>query len=167
MNVQQVMLPYQGKEDERVLRSMKYTPKKYMSSDQSIQIVYTGTKFGSNFNIKDKTTFDNQYNIVYRASCPNQNCDATYIGETGCRIQERLKNHSGRDHHSHLFKHSLATTNEILTNVDYEILSSSHRHTFNRKIAEALLIKKYQPSLNTQKNSVPLQLFLVAKELIS
>ena len=29
-----------------------------------------------------------------------------YLGETGCRIIERTADHSGKDQHSHLFKHA-------------------------------------------------------------
>ena len=42
---------------------------------------------------------------------------------------------------------------------DFEILSKAHRHSYNRKITEALFIKKFKPTLNTQEKSFPLKLF--------
>jgi len=51
----------------------------------------------------------------YEISCPY--CDQKYIGETGRRIVERVKDHVGRDHKSHMGKHALETgLNEITMN---------------------------------------------------
>ena len=38
--------------------------------------------------------------------CPDPTCKSTYIGETARRLEERVKDHTGRDHNSHLLKHS-------------------------------------------------------------
>ena len=53
-----------------------------------------------------------QHDLVYHAKCPSQLCDKYYVGESGRRIAERIKDHNGRDHKSHILKHSLETEHE-------------------------------------------------------
>ena len=37
-------------------------------------------------------------------------CRDNYVGETGCRIVERIKHHSGRDDASHMVKNNIETS---------------------------------------------------------
>ena len=93
-------------------------------------------------------------------SCPEESCDCSYIGEVGRRISERVIDHSGRDNKSHLVKHSLEMSHQSLDIEHYRILRKGFRNNvFKRKISEALFIKDYQPTLNIQEKSVPLELF--------
>ena len=41
----------------------------------------------------------------------------------------------------------------------YTYIATGHKHTYTRKIAEALYRKRDKPSLNVQTMSVPLKLF--------
>ena len=50
--------------------------------------VYTGTKLGSNFQIKHKTKFDHTHDLVYYVKCPA--CQEDYMGEIGRRLHERI-----------------------------------------------------------------------------
>ena len=45
------------------------------------KIVYTGTKLGFNFQIKDKTKFYHKHDLVYYVKCPE--CQEDYIREIG------------------------------------------------------------------------------------
>ena len=45
--------------------------------------------------------------------CPDPDCNSTYIGETARRIEERHKDHTGRDRNSHIYKHSIETGHTI------------------------------------------------------
>ena len=155
-----LILPYQGKQGDTVMKSLKNTLKRCTQQNETFKVVYTGTKLGSCFNLKDKTKREHQQNVVYRASCPNENCQETYIGETQRRISERVKDHQGRDHNSNIHTHALGKSHETINMNNIEILSTAHRHNYNRKITEALLIKKLKPSLNTQEKSIPLKLFI-------
>ena len=81
-------------------------------------------------------------------------------GETGGRLIERVKGHSGKDLKSHLFKHSVETNHKMVTLDDFKITGKGcKRSKFRRKLNESLHIKEKRSSLNTQEVSVPLKLF--------
>ena len=82
---------------------------------------------------------------MYHAKCPSELCDENDIGESGRRIAERVKNHNGTDHKSHILKHSLETGHEHVKSSDFSI--------------ESLLIKQLRPTLNIHDISVLLNLF--------
>ena len=42
-----------------------------------------------------------------KVTCSPENCNENYIGESARRLDERMKDHNGRDRNSHLFKHSV------------------------------------------------------------
>ena len=70
------------------------------------------------FNLKDTI----EHNTVHEIQCPN--CDHSYIGETGRRVQERLKDHAGRDKNSHILKD---WTQRDKTIDDLKIVNNSYR----------------------------------------
>ena len=100
-----ITLPYKGQQDEKVLQSFKTTLRRSLPNTIKTKVVYTGTKLGSNFQIKDKTKFDHKHDLVYNTKCPE--CQEDYIGEIGRRLHERICDHSGKDGKSHMLKHSL------------------------------------------------------------
>ena len=104
------------------------------------QVVYTGKKLSTCFNVKDQSKFEHRHDVVYYADCPNEKCRENYIGESGRRISEIIKVHNGRDLKSHILRHSV---------------ESEHANV----ISESLLIKEKRPTLNTHHKSVPLKLF--------
>ena len=64
-----------------------------------------------------------------------------YIGETACRVNERIVDHTGTDTNSHLLKHSIESGHKPLEAVDYKIISMGYRkNTMIRKLSEALFI---------------------------
>ena len=60
----------------------------------------------SKFNIKDEISKKHKHDLIYKAQCPDLNCDETYIGGIGRRFSERIIDHSGRDDQSHLYLHA-------------------------------------------------------------
>ena len=66
-------------------------------------IVYIGCKWSCKFNVKDKTPFEEQQDLLYRAVCATNNCIEDYVGETARGIVERATDQNGRDQHSHAF----------------------------------------------------------------
>ena len=113
------------------------------------KIIYTGRKLASKFNIKDKISKEHKHDLIFKAQCPDLNCDATYMGEIGRRFAERIIDHSGGDDNCENVK------------IDhFEILSNGYKNNkFKRKLAEALHIKHERPILNVQEQSVSLKLF--------
>ena len=155
-----LMLPYKGKVGETTLKSLRNTLKSVIPANNTCKIIYTGTKLASKFNIKDKISKEHKHDLIYKAQCPDLNCDETYIGEIGRRFSERIIDHSGRDDKSHLYEHAEKTGHENVNIDHFEILSNGYKNNkFKRKLAEALHIKHERPTLNVQEQSVPLKLF--------
>ena len=110
--------------------------------------------------MKDKTKFEHNHDIVYHGICPETDCSENYIGETARRISERVKDHRGKDVHSHLFKHTVESGHKVLDVTNYSIIGKGYGNNIKkRKIAEALLIKEIKPTLNRQDQSIALRLF--------
>ena len=124
-------------------------------------IAYTGTKLSSQLrNIKNPTPFEEQHDIVYQSFCSAENGNENYIGESGRWLDERMRDHNGRNRNSHLFKHSVESKHDPVLENDFRIIRKGYRsNTSRRKIAEALFIKNMKLSLNIQDTSVKLELF--------
>ena len=106
-------------------------------NNMETKLVYTGTKLGSNFQIKDKTKFDHKHDLVYYVKCPE--CQEDYIGEIGRRLHERICDHSGKDSKSHMLKHSLENNHKQVSFEDFRILRNGYTNSkIKRKISEAL-----------------------------
>ena len=112
-------------------------------------VTYTGQKLSTKLQIKDKTKDQHKHDLAYYSKCPEPTCNEDYLRETGKRIIERSADHCGKDKQSHLLRHTLNNNHKT---VDLKIIDSSCcNNRFKRKISEALYIKQYKPSLNTQE----------------
>ena len=141
------------------MKSLRNSLKKIIPANNSCKIILKSTQLGSKFNIKDKINKKHKHDLVYKATCPNENCNETYVGEVGRRFAERIIDHHGRDKRSHLLEHAKNTGHENVNLDDFKILSSGFRNNkFKRKLAEALCIKNLKPTLNKQDQSVPIKL---------
>ena len=69
---------------------------KHLKNDIKVIILYQGTKLSSTFQVKDQTKFEHRNGVVYCCSCPENDCDDFYIGETNRRISERIIDHNKR-----------------------------------------------------------------------
>ena len=155
-----LILPYKGRDGDRAPKNINKEINKCLPENKKAQIVYTGTKLSSKFSIKDKTKKEHQHDLIYSVKCPDDTCNVSYNGEIGRRLAERVKDHSGRDKDSHMYKHSVEQEHPTVKLSDFTILSQGYKlRKFKRKISEALFIKENRPSLNKQEKSVPLKLF--------
>ena len=91
------------------------------------------------FNLKDEVQAKHQHNVVYEVTCPD--CDDVYIGETRRRLQERLKDHCGRDENSHVFRHSFNNKHGEITMENVKIINKNYNNYYKRKVSEAIFIK--------------------------
>ena len=107
--IHRLMLPYQGDKGSNLLKLMKRYVSKLLPEHTKSEITFTGKKPNSCFSIKDKTKFKHQHDLVYCVKCTEPSCRDNYVGETGRRITERIKDHSGRVHASHVVKHDIET----------------------------------------------------------
>ena len=64
---------------------------KLLPETVNTQIIYTRRKLSTCFQIKDKSKFDQQHDLVYNAKCPSELCDENYVSQSGRRITERVK----------------------------------------------------------------------------
>ena len=155
-----LMLPYKGKIGETTLKSLRNILKSVKPANNMCKIIYTRTKFASKFNIKDKISKEHKHDLIYKAQCPDLNCDEIYIVEVGRRFSERIFDHSGRDDKSNLFEHAEKTGYENINIDHFKILSNGFKNNkFKRKLADELHIKHERPTLNVQEQSVTLKLF--------
>ena len=123
-------------------------------------VVLTGSKLSSKFQVKDRTLFSHNHDIIYTCNCPENGCPDKYIGEAAKRISEKVLEHTGKDINSHLYKYSIKTGHQTLQISNYQIIGNGYGNNWNkRKIAEALLIKELNPTLNKQDKSIPFKLF--------
>ena len=139
---------------------MNNSLKRILPDNVKTRVTYTGQKLGTKFQNKDKTKDQHKHDLVYYSKCPEPICNQDYLGKTGRRIIERSAYHCGKDKQSHLLRHALNNNHKTVDLKDFKIIDSSyHNNRFKRKISEALYIKQYKPSLNTQEQSVQLKLF--------
>ena len=100
---------------------------------------HISSKLSCKFNVKDKTPFEEQHDLLYRAVCATNNCTEDYAGETARSIIENAKDHNGRNQHSHLVKHAIENNHLPVLKGDFTILDSGYRNnTRKRKIAAGL-----------------------------
>ena len=111
-------------------------------------MTYQSKMLSTKFNVKDKTEFYHQSNLVYYVKCPNQTFSEDYIGETDRRIKERMIDHNKRDKNSHILKHSREEGHTHVWDKNFKVLGNSYRSSLKRKISEALFIKQLKLSLN-------------------
>ena len=155
-----LVIPYNGDKGSNTIKALQKDLDRILPNNVNAKIVYTATKLGNKIFIKDQTRFEHNHDVIYSAQCPSPQCNENYIGEVGRRVIERIKDHSGRDRNSHLVKHCIESGHEPITDKDFKIIGRGFRsNSRKRKIAEALLIKRNHPTLNTQEKSVPIKLF--------
>ena len=77
-NVKQhkIILPYKGKKaTEHTLRNVKLQITKLLPEQEEVALVFTGTKLGTKFNIKDKTSKEHQHDLTWSVVCPDLYCN--------------------------------------------------------------------------------------------
>ena len=132
---------------------------KSLPTEVKTAVTYQSKKLGSKFQLKDKTRFNHQNNLVYYSKCPSKTCNKDYVGETDRRVEEGIVDHNKRDKNSHLLKHSRGKNHQHVWGNDFKVLGNNYHSNFKRKISEALFIKQLKPSLNVKEKSIQLQLY--------
>ena len=106
-------------------------------------------------NPKDKISSQLKQNIVYKCSCPQENCNISYIGESSRCLENRIKEHS-----SHVTSavdlHSVSNSHPIAHISHFKIIDQDNKQ-FTREAREAIHIRINDPALNctTEKMSIP------------
>ena len=154
---QTLILPYAGEKGCSIVRSPEKQLKRSLPNNMKPNIIFTGTKHSSNFNVKDPVQFTKKHEVIYRSVCATESCNEDYVGECARRLYECVKDHNDRNHSSHLVKHLGETGHLPVDTANFEVIGSEYRNnTSHGKIGEALLVKKPKPTLNIQEKLVPL-----------
>ena len=154
----QLNLPYSEKQGNKLITKMRKYIRKTLSENVQTIVAYQSKKLPTKFNVKDKTEFYHRSNLIYYGKWPNQPYTEDYIGETDCRIKERITDHNKLDKNSHILKHSREEGHTHVWDKYFKVLGNNYRSAFKRKIIEALLIKQLKPSLNVTEKSIRVNL---------
>ena len=152
-------VPFRGQKGEALLKKLNNNLKRSLP-ETKYRIVHTGTKLSKYFSLKDKTKKEHMSNFIYRHKCKNKKCKDDYCGETSRRRTKRTGEHSGKDKKSHIFLHSSSTKHPRAKDDDFEVLATNYPDRRKRKLAEAMFIRDLKPTLNKQKDSFRLALFV-------
>ena len=125
---------------------------KLLAETVNKQIGYTGRKRSTCFQIKDKRKFYHQHYLVYDAKCSSELCEKKYIRGFGRRISERVKERNGRDHKSHILKHSLEIGHEHEKSSDFLINSKNFNGNKTKKFLSCYLSNNYVQQLTSMMN---------------
>ena len=118
-----LILPYAGKKCCSIVRSLEKQLRQSLPNNVKPNIVFIGTKLSSNFNVKDPVPFTEKHDVIYRPVCATESCNDDYVGECA-RLHERVKDHNGRDHSSHLVRHAGVTGHLRVDTVNFEVIGS-------------------------------------------
>ena len=86
-----LVLPYKGSDAMHIIISIWKKVNCALPDDAEVIVSYTGKKLGTCFNVKDKTVFNHEHDILYYAKCPEESCPHDYVRELGRRVLERVK----------------------------------------------------------------------------
>ena len=112
----------------KIFRNITKEVNKILPNKHKATLVYTGTKLGTKFNIKNIIKKEHKHDLVYSVKFPEEACRETYNGETG-RLVERNNKHRRKDKNSHLHQLSLNLNHTIVTLDNFTILNSWYKHS--------------------------------------
>ena len=69
-----------------IVRSLDKKLKWSLLNNVKPNIVFTGTKLSSNFNVKDPVPFTKKHDITYWSVCATESCNEDYVGECARRL---------------------------------------------------------------------------------
>ena len=91
----QATLSYAGEKGEQVTKETNKHIKRLKRHKFDTRLSYKAKCLASRFQLKDHVKEKHVHNVVYEIECPD--CESLYIGESGRRLEERFKDHNGRD----------------------------------------------------------------------
>jgi hypothetical protein len=140
-------IPFVGRPSSKLQRRIQDTLE---TDDLQVKTAFSTTKVGEYFNLKSRCSRLFAANVVYRFTC-SRDSSITYIGETTRQLFERITDHRGKDGKSAVLGHLQECTHcQDSTNISTAFDILQRCSPSNIGSAEAILISKYCPSLNTQ-----------------
>ena len=91
-------------------------------NNTKIEITFKSTKLNNCFNAKDKIDLEDNHGLICDTKYPEPTCIDDYVAENARRIIERIKDHNGKGHISHVLKCSIEKSHENVNTVDFIII---------------------------------------------
>ena len=88
INKYYLLVPYQGEKGFTIMKKLSKELRRTLPGNIKMEVTYTGTKLGSQFNIKYPIPKRHNHDIVYHTVCPQDNCNDDYIGEGARSLEE-------------------------------------------------------------------------------
>ena len=85
-----LLLPYQREKGLHLIKLLKRNLKSLLHSTVKANIGFTGKTLSTCFQIKHQTKFEHKHDIIYLATCPEDNYSENYIRESRRRISKRI-----------------------------------------------------------------------------
>ena len=102
------------------------------------EIVYSLSKSSQYFNVKNPIPHKYKSNVVCKCTCPQIECNESYIGEIERRFEECIINHKKPDKRSHIYKHCNENSHFRVWLNNFEIIGRNYSKRIKRKISDAL-----------------------------
>ena len=109
-----LLLLYHGQKGDFIIKSMNNIFRNLLPQCIIPKEVFTGSKSSSKYQVKDRTIFSHNHDVIYHRNCQENGCPDNYVEETAKRISERVLDHTGKDANSHLYKCSIESGHPTL-----------------------------------------------------
>lgn len=124
--------------------------------DTGLQIVYCIPKKLNTLirRAKDKLPTEEKTGVVYKINCAN--CSSSYIGQTKRQLGTRIKEHFNnikvhKSNYSVISNHKLDNGHDFAW--DTPLILHQEKYVRKREIAEMFYIKKFENTINLQKDT--------------
>ena len=119
--------PHNNNNNKKMFISLRYVKEmekfiNHLFKQHNTNVIYSiNNKLNNIIKLgKDKTKISDNVNVVYKINC--KNCDASYVGQSGRRLDVRIKEHTqkyiNQDNNSSLYTHATNNNHDIdLTNI--------------------------------------------------
>ena len=84
-----LVLPYQGKKGVFIIKSIKKRFRNLLPQCIVPMVNFTCSKLSSKFQVKDRTIFSHNHDIIHHGNCQENGCPDNYVRETARRNSER------------------------------------------------------------------------------
>ena len=155
-----LILLYASENGCSIVRSLEKQLKRSLPNNVKPNIVFTGTKLSSNFNVKDPLLFTEKHDVIYRSVCATERCNENYVGEWARALYERVKDHNGRDHLSRLVKRAVETGHLPVDTGNFEVIGSGYRNNARLGKLKTLTSNETETNIEYPRKIGPIKTFL-------
>ena len=128
-----LLLPYLDERETSIMKTSSKELRRILPENIKMEVIYTGTKLGSQFSIKDPIPKTHNYDIIYHTVCSEDNCNENYIDKCARSLKERTKDHNSRDKNSHVLRQSIESRYKEVAVSDFQIIGKGYFHHNGRK----------------------------------